>query len=101
MKQKKPEHLSKILKKVWSKIEKRRDEAIELSQIFDSIKELLGPELSTHIHTYHLYRKRLILEVDAPIYLQELLFKKEAILYSVNRYLGREVVENITLRVNT
>jgi sulfatase maturation enzyme AslB (radical SAM superfamily) len=94
-----PEHIGKILEKVWKKIEKKREEKIEFSKISENLNLVLGKEIGAHIKPYKIYRKKLIVLVNAPVYLQELLFQKEGIIEAVNRSIGKELIKNVTFRV--
>ena len=99
-KKREPEPIEKILKKVWKKVEHTRKERDELSLIFGEVKNFVGEKIGHHINSYRLCGKRLIVQVDSPAYLQELLFRKEAIVYAINRSFGKEKVKNINLRVS-
>ncbi|MDD5454948.1 MAG: DUF721 domain-containing protein [Candidatus Ratteibacteria bacterium] len=94
-----PEPLSKILEKVCKRIEKQKKEKTEISEVFDKLKLVLGKNISTHVKPYKIYRKKLIILVNAPVYLQELLFKKEKIIEAVNKTFGKEVIKNVNFRV--
>ncbi len=99
MRKKAPEHIGKILEKVWEKMERRREEGAEFSKISQELKLVLGKETGKHIKPYKLYRKKLIVLVNAPVYLQELLFKKERIIEAVNHSAGKELIRNVNFRV--
>jgi hypothetical protein len=99
MAQKGPEHLSKILEKLWKKIEKQKEEKAEIYRVLDKLKLVLGKNISSHIKPYKIYRKRLIIMVNAPVYLQELLFKKEKIIDAVNQTFGKEIIKDVNFRV--
>jgi hypothetical protein len=94
-----PEHVGQILEKVWEKMERKKEERAEFSQISQELKLFLGKEIGGHIQPYKIYRKKLILWVNAPVYLQELLFKKEGIIEAVNRSAGRELIRDVNFRV--
>ena len=94
-----PEHISKILGKVWEKLEKKKEERMEFLKISENLKLVLGKEIGTHIKPYKIYRKNLTLLVNAPVYLQELLFKKEGIIEAVNGAFGKERIRNVNFRV--
>ena len=94
-----PERIGKILEKVWGKMERKREENSEISQILGNINSALGKNISKYVKPQKLYRKRLTLLVNAPTHLQELLFKKEGIIEAVNNALGREAIREINVRV--
>ncbi len=94
-----PEQLGKILEKVYRKIEKQKKEKEEISKVLDGLNVVLGKNLSPHIKPYKIHRKRLIIRVAAPVYLQEILFKKEKIIETVNRTFGKEIIKEVNFRV--
>lgn len=94
-----PEHISKILEKVWEKMKRTKEENTEISQILENINTALGKNISKYVKPQKLYRKRLTLLVNAPTHLQELLFKKERIIEAVNNSLGKEAIREINFRV--
>lgn len=94
-----PEHIGQILEKVWGKIERKKEERVEFSKISENLKLFLGKEIGEHIKPYKLYRKKLIVQVNASVYLQELLFKKEGIIEAVNRSVGKELIRDVNFRV--
>jgi hypothetical protein len=100
LRKKAPEHIGQILEKVWKKIESKREEREEISQISKNLKLFFGKEMGNHIKPYKLYRKKLIVLVNAPTYLQELLFQKEGIIEAVNRSAGKELIRDVNFRVS-
>jgi hypothetical protein len=101
MVKKNPEHISKILEKIWTKMQRSKEERTEISQILEKLNLFLGKNISSHIKPYKIYRKKLIILVNAPTYLQELLFKKEGIIEAVNRSFGKEIIKDVNFRVGT
>lgn len=99
MGKKAPEHISKILEKVWGKMEKKKEEMVEFSKISENLKLILGKKISGHIKPCKIYRKKLVVLVNTPVYLQELLFKKEGIIEAINRSAGKELIRNVNFRV--
>jgi len=94
-----PEQLNSILEKVWSKIEKQKEERAEISKVLDKLNLVLGKNINAHVKPYKIYRKKLIIKVNAPVYLQELLFKKEKIIEAVNQVFGKERIKEVNFRV--
>jgi hypothetical protein len=94
-----PERLGDILKKVWGKIEKQKEERAEISKVLDGMGFILGRKASAHIKPHKIYRKKLIIKVNSPVYLQEILFKKEKIIEAANRALGKEKIRDVSFRV--
>ena len=94
-----PEHIGKILEKVWQKMEKKREEKKEFSKILENLNLVVGKNIGSHVKPYKLYRKKLVLLVNAPVYLQELLFKREGIVEAVNRTFGKEIIKEVNFRV--
>jgi len=94
-----PEQLNSILEKVWKKIEKQKEERAEISRVLDKLNLVLGKNISAHVKPYKIYRKKLIIRVNAPVYLQELLFKKEKIIEAVNQVFGKERIKEVNFRV--
>ncbi len=99
MTKKGPEHIGKILEKILNKIEKRQEEKLEFSKILENLNLVLGKKISAHVKPYKVYKKKLILLVNAPAYLQELLFKKERIIEAVNNTFGKEIIREVNFRV--
>lgn len=99
MKESTPTPVGKILEKVWKTIEKKGEQREKLSQILEDIKSVLGKEIGSRIKLDKIYRKRLILLVSTPVYLQELSFKKESIVEAVNQSAGEEIIKNVSFRV--
>jgi hypothetical protein len=99
MREKGPEHIGKILKKVWERMERRQEENLEFSKILENLNLVLGKNIKGYVKPYKLYRKKLILSVKAPVYLQELLFKKEGIIEAVNSSFGKEIIRDVSFRV--
>ncbi|MBU0533981.1 MAG: DUF721 domain-containing protein [Candidatus Omnitrophica bacterium] len=94
-----PEPLSKILEKIWKKIEKQKEEKTEIAQVLDKLNLVLGKNISSHAKPYKIYKKKLIIVVNSPVYLQELLFKKEKIIEAVNQTFGKEKIKEVNFRV--
>lgn len=94
-----PEQLSSILEKVLGKIEKQKKEKAEISKVLDKLNLVLGKNISSHVKPYKIYKKKLIIRVNAPVYLQELLFKKEKIVEAVNQTFGKEIIKDVNFRV--
>ena len=99
MGKKNPEHIGKTLEKIWKKMQRSREERTEISQTLENLDLFLGKRISSNIRPYKIYRKKLIILVDTPAYLQELLFKKEGIINAVNRSFGKEVIKDVNFRV--
>jgi len=94
-----PEQLGKILEKVYSKIERQKKEKEAILKVLNGLNTVLGKKLISHIKPYKIYRKRLIIKVAAPVYLQEILFKKEKIIEAVNKTFGKELIKDVNFKV--
>lgn len=99
MRKKAPEHIGKILEKVLKKMERKKEEGVEFSKISQELKLILGKKMGGHIKPLKIYRKKLIVLINAPAYLQELLFKKEKIIDAVNHSAGKELIRSVSFRV--
>ncbi len=99
MAKKGPEPLNKILEKVLGKIQRQKEERARISNVLDQLNLIFGKKVSSHVKPLRIYKKRLIIIVNAPVYLQELLFKKEKIIEAVNRTFNKEAIEDISFRV--
>jgi hypothetical protein len=99
MRENTPQPIGSILEKVWENIEKKKEQREKLSQILEDIKSVLGQEIGSCVKLDKIYRKKLILLVSTPVYMQELLFKKEGIIEKVNQSAGEEIIKNISFRV--
>lgn len=70
------------------------------NEIMNEWKESLGKD-ADHAHIVSLKNGQLLVEVDHPIFLQELSFKKMDLKKRLNNRVGRSVVRDITIRGGT
>ncbi|MBC8418347.1 MAG: DUF721 domain-containing protein [Desulfobacterales bacterium] len=69
---------------------------VDIWKVWD---EVVGPTISDSARPSQIKKKRLMVTVSDPIWLQELKFLESTIREKLNRKLGREVVDKIEFRV--
>ena len=99
MREKSPELIGTILQKVWNNIEKKREERVALTKIEEDIRGVLGKKLYSHIKLTKPYRKKMTILVDTPVYLQEVVLNREALVDIVNESTGKEIIREVKFRV--
>ena len=57
--------------------------------------ELVGPDIAVHTRVVKVQAGRVFVAVDSPVWRQELLYKKEALIEILNRELGEKIVDDI------
>lgn len=67
------------------------------NEIMKEWKESLGKD-ADHAHIVSLRNGQLLVEVDHPVFLQELSFKRIDLKERLNNRVGRRVVRNITIK---
>ncbi len=70
------------------------------NEIVKEWKESLGKD-AEHAHIVSLRNGQLLVEVDHPIFLQELSFKRMDLKEKLNNRVGRTVIRNITIKGGT
>ncbi len=61
--------------------------------------EVVGPSVSNHARPCRILKKKLMVEVTEPIWLQELEYARESIRDKLNKILGRNAVDRIDFRL--
>jgi predicted nucleic acid-binding Zn ribbon protein len=57
--------------------------------------EIVGEKVAAHTRAVRVDKGRLFVEVDSPVWSQELTFMKRKIMREINRRIGREAIEHV------
>ena len=96
---KEPQPLESILKRVWKKLEKKRDEAARRKDILDKLEGVVGKKHLPHLKLAGLSKKVLLIEVDNSICLSELYAKRDEIVEAINTLSKRKFINKVNFRI--
>ncbi|MCD6521874.1 DUF721 domain-containing protein [Candidatus Calescamantes bacterium] len=99
MGKKEPERLDGILEKIIKEIEKRKEKTLNKKEVYELLEKEVLPGISRHIKFGELKRKKITIGVDNPSWLFELKFRKQEIMRTLNKFLGREKIQEVKLRL--
>ncbi|MGB4549480.1 MAG: DUF721 domain-containing protein [Syntrophales bacterium] len=82
---------------VLNKALKRREVFVpfEDHKLLEIWRKSVGPQIATRTHPENIRRGTLFVRVSTSVWMQELQFMKKEIIAGINRFYGRETVQNI------
>ncbi|GEM_PF-3186883 len=94
-----PEKIGCFIEKFIQGLEKKRKRYGERKKILQILEEKIRKDIGNHIIVGEIKRKKMVIEVDSPIWLYELSQRKEEILRVVKEVMGKKRVKDVILRV--
>ena len=93
MRRRRPEPIGKVLVELIEKL----GIAAKMSEqrAVTEWAEIVGEKVAEHTRAVKVDRGRLFVEVDSPVWSQELTFMKRKIVREINRRIGREAIEHV------
>ena len=92
--------VSNVVGKLLSKLEKKQSS--RQGQLFSRWEEIAGETIAEHVRPEKIAHKKLFLTVDSSVWLFELnTRRKEEIVQRITRLLGKNVIEDIVLKVDS
>ena len=96
---KEPQSIDKILKSLWRKIEKKKEESVKQREFLPKLKEVVGKKLFLHLKLQGLRKKVLLIEVDNSMCLSELHMKRKEIIEAVNAISEKKTIDKVNFRI--
>jgi len=94
-----PQPIDKVLKNLWKKIERKKEEKLKQEEILKRLKGVVGKKLISHLKLQSLRKGVLLIEVDNSLCLSELYMKRKEIIETVNAISKKKTIEKVNFRI--